>query len=96
MRTSIKHLHGPAPTPGELEAAIRHARELRSEALQDYLATARSGLGRTFRHIGSVVALHSAPAYRLSVAPSRVLRQSFWSIVPGSPRWLQSLWSRTP
>ncbi|MDZ7840591.1 MAG: hypothetical protein U5R46_07190 [Gammaproteobacteria bacterium] len=96
MRTSIKHLHGPAPTPGELEAAIRNARQLRSEALHDYLAAARSGLGRTFLHLGSAFALHPAPANRPAIAPSRLRRQPFWSILPGSPRWMQALWSRRP
>lgn len=96
MRTSIKHLHGPAPTPDELETAIRHARELRSEALRDYLAAARSGLGRSGRHLGSAVALHPALESRRGVAPSQFRRQPFWSILPGSPRWLQALWSRMP
>lgn len=94
MRHIIERLHGPAPTPEEVDAAIARARELRSEVLHGYLVTACSGLGRTFRHLRPAILPRPAATFRRSVAPTQVHHQPFWSMPPVSPRWLHALRNR--
>lgn len=89
------HLYGPAPTPDEVAAAMRRARQLRSEVMSTYLATACSALGRTFRHAPAAV-IHPEAMFRREFAPSWTARRSFWSMLPGSPTWAQALWNRVP
>lgn len=88
-------LYGPAPAPDEVAAAMRRARQLRSEILSGYLATAIGTLGRTFRHLPAGV-VHPKAMTRHGFAPSWTVRRSFWRMLPGSPTRAQALWNRVP
>lgn len=88
-------LYRPAPTPDEVAAAMRRARQLRSEVMSGYLATACGALGRTFRHMPAGV-VHPEAMIRRDFAPSWTARRSFWSMLPGSPTRAQTLWKRVP
>lgn len=94
MRNTTDHLHGPAPTSEQVDAAMDRARKLRSEAVHGYLAAARGGLGRAFRRLRPAVLFYPAAAIRGGVAPTQVARQPFWSMSPDSARWLHALRNR--
>jgi len=86
MRSDTPLEFGPAPSPGEVEAAMRRGRALRSQAFHIGLKRARRAATRALaRRRGQPV--HGAPcAARGRAAPIRRNGEALWSMLTGLPR----------
>lgn len=94
MPSHIERSCGPAPTPEEVNAAVRRASELRSEVMHDYASRARQALACRIQRLPVALAAFRGGLTRRGVAPSRTHRQPTWSMLPHARRWIQSLRGR--
>lgn len=95
MQQNTDHQFGRAPTPDELEDAVRRARAIRSEFFHFYVASARESLRQSWRRFRMSAGSHLQGTKRHTDAPIWTGRQPFSSMLPDASRWMQALRGRS-
>lgn len=87
MRPNTPLTFGEAPTPEELEAAIRRGRALQSAAFHNAFKRAREGAAQAGDQLRGSMSMSQFMPLRRTPAPMRRATDSLWSMLPRLPRW---------